>query len=125
MGQQFRLITRPARVAGPSTPGMDRFTAVATDTMWAGGARTEPGMVSAWHHHGEQESAIFVVSGALRMEFGPDGASALDAGPGDFVYVPSHAVHRESNPSDEPADIIVVRAGSGPSVMNVEGPEQR
>jgi uncharacterized RmlC-like cupin family protein len=62
------------------------------------------------------------LTGALLMEFGPGGSSAVEAGPGDFVYVSKGAVHRESNPSAEPADIIVVRAGSGESTINVDGP---
>ena len=110
------------RVDGPSTAGMVRSQAVVSERMWAGLVRTEPGMVSGWHHHGDHESAIFVVSGMLRMEFGPGGGEAFDAVPGDFVYVPEGAVHRESNPSDEPADIVVVRAGSGESVFNVDAP---
>ena len=122
-GRMVRKVSAAERVSGPSTPGMDRFTAIETGHMWAGGARTEPGSVSSWHHHGEQESAIFVLSGALRMEFGPGGSETFDAGPGDFVHVPSGAVHRESNPGTEPADIVVVRAGEGPSVVNVDGPE--
>src|SRR5262249_47187556 len=104
-------------------PGMARSEAVATAGMWAGRVRTEPGLVSGWHHHGEQESAIFVVSGYLRMEFGPGGAETFDAGPGDFVYVAKGAVHREGNPSQEPADTVVVRAGAGESVINVDGPD--
>jgi uncharacterized RmlC-like cupin family protein len=56
------------------------------------------------------------------MEFGVDGSQSIHAGPGDFVYVPKGAVHRESNPSSEPADIVVVRAGSGESTFNVDGP---
>jgi hypothetical protein len=31
-------------------------------------------------------------------------------------------VHRESNPSMAPADVLVVRAGSGESTFNVGGP---
>ncbi len=120
---QVRKISPAERLDGPSTPGMDRFTAVATDGMWAGGARTEPGMASGWHHHGDHESTIYVLSGALRMEFGQGGAETFDAGPGDFIYVPRGAIHRESNPSDESADIVVVRAGTGESVVNVNGPE--
>jgi uncharacterized RmlC-like cupin family protein len=102
---------------------MARLTAIETAGMWAGIARTEPGSISGWHHHGEPESAIFVLSGALRMEFGPGGSETFDAGPGDFVHVPRGAIHRESNPAAEHADIVVVRAGGGPSVVNVDGPE--
>ena len=82
-------------------------------------------MISGWHHHGAYESAIYVLSGALRMEFGPGGTEVLDAGPGDFVYVGAGAVHRESNPSNEESRIVVVRSGSGEPVMNVDGPPAR
>jgi uncharacterized RmlC-like cupin family protein len=121
---QILVVTPGDRTAGPPTPGMDRQKAFSTDHMWSGIARTEPGMVSGWHHHGEYETSIYVLTGALRMEFGPDGANVVEAGPGDFVYVPKAVVHRESNNSKEPADIIVVRAGQGESMVNVEGPVQ-
>jgi uncharacterized RmlC-like cupin family protein len=116
------VVTPGHRRPGPSTPGMERQEAFATDRMWSGVARTESGMVSGWHHHGEYETAIYVLTGSLRMEFGPDGSNTLEAGPGDFVYVPKGAVHRESNPAAEPADIVVVRAGRGESTINVDGP---
>jgi uncharacterized RmlC-like cupin family protein len=102
---------------------MSREEAVATSGMWAGLATTEPGMVSGWHHHGDYESTIYVLSGALRMEFGPGGTEVLEAGPGDFLYVAPGAVHRESNPTDEDSRIVVVRSGSGEPVFNVAGPD--
>lgn len=119
---QVLVSTPDDRRPGPSTPGMDRQEAFATEGTWSGFVRTEAGMVSGWHHHGEYESVIYVLTGALRMEFGPDGSNTVEAGPGDFIYVPKGAVHRESNPSAEPADIIVVRAGAGQSTFNVDGP---
>jgi uncharacterized RmlC-like cupin family protein len=111
------------RVPGQPTPGVTREQAVSTDRMWGGFATTEPGMSSAWHHHGGFETTIYVLTGALRMEFGPGGRELVDARPGDFVYVGEHAVHRESNPSPEPATIVVVRSGEGEVVVNVEGPD--
>ena len=119
---QIQVVTPGERTAGPSTPGMERQQAFATDAMWSGVVRTEAGMVSGWHHHGEYETTIYVLTGALRMEFGPDGSTTVTAGPGDFVHVPKGAVHRESNPSAGPADIVVVRAGRGESTINVDGP---
>ncbi len=116
------LVTPAQRTPGPATPGMDRQQAFATDRTWSGLVRTESGMVSGWHHHGDYETVIYVLRGALKMEFGPDGQAIVEAGPGDFVYVPKGAVHRESNPSSEPAEIIVVRAGIGESTFNVDGP---
>jgi uncharacterized RmlC-like cupin family protein len=121
---EIRLVKADERTPGPPTPGMDRQEAFATDGMWAGFARTEPRMRSGWHHHGEYESAIYVVSGALRMESGPGGTSVVDAGPGDYLLVPRHVVHREGNPGDEPGDIVVVRAGEGESLFNVDGPAE-
>ena len=119
---QILVVTPGDRTPGPSTPGMDRQEAFATDRMWSGVARTEVGMVSGWHHHGEYETTLYVLCGALRMQFGPDGLTTVEAGPGDFVYVPKGVVHRESNPSAERADILVVRAGRGESTINVDGP---
>ena len=116
-------ISPDERVEGQPTPGMTREQAIQTDGMWAGSVRTDAGMVSGWHHHGAYESAIYVLGGALRMEYGPNGEETFDAGPGDFVFVGKDVVHRESNPSDEDATIVVVRAGEGEPVVNVEGPE--
>jgi uncharacterized RmlC-like cupin family protein len=116
------VVTPGERRAGPATPGMVREEAFAGERMWSGTARTEPGMVSGWHHHGGYETTIYVLSGALRMEFGPGGADTVEAGPGDFVYVPRGVVHREANPSGEPADLVLVRAGQGESTVNVDGP---
>jgi uncharacterized RmlC-like cupin family protein len=117
-----RLVRPAERTEGAPTPGMRREQALATDGLWAGYVTTDAGAVSGWHHHGEYETSIYVVSGALRMEFGPGGAEVLEAGPGDFLYVAPHAVHREGNPSDETSALVVVRAGEGEPVVNVDGP---
>jgi len=39
-------------------------------------------------------------------------------------YVPPHTVHREGNPTSAEAAVIVVRAGSGEAVFNVDGPDE-
>ena len=106
----------------PPTPGVVREEAIAFEGMWGGIARTEAGMITAWHHHGDYDTAIFVVSGVMRMESGPGGTVAVEAGPGDFVFVPKGAIHRESNPGDAESQVVVVRAGTGPPVINVDGP---
>ena len=124
MSGGVRRVVPEERVEGAATAGMIREEAVATDRMWAGLVRTAPGMVSGWHHHGSYETAIYVVSGALRMEFGPGGAEGLEGRPGDFLYVAPGAVHRESNPDDQESHIVVVRSGSGAPVVNVDGPSR-
>ena len=117
------LVTPDERRPGPATPGMDRQQATSSDRMWSGFVRTEAGMVSGWHHHGDHETVVYLVAGSMRMEFGPGGERSVDAGPGDFLVVPPHTVHRESNTSSEPSDAIVVRAGTGESTVNVDGPD--
>ena len=123
MSTGVRRIRPHERTEGPATAGMIREEAVATESMWAGFVRTAAGMVSGWHHHGAFESVIYVATGALVMEFGPDGGETLEARPGDFLYVAPGAVHRESNPTQDESHIIVVRSGSGEAVINVDGPE--
>lgn len=66
----------------PATPGVVREEAVAVEGMWAGVAITEAGMTSGWHHHGDYDTTVYVVSGALRMESGPGGEAVVEAGPG-------------------------------------------
>jgi uncharacterized RmlC-like cupin family protein len=108
---------------GPSTPGMSRRQAVATDVVWAGLVHTQPGAVSGWHHHGDHESVIYVLSGALRMESGEHGADVFEALPGEFIHVPPYCIHREGNTTDRLATLVVTRSGQGESVLNVDGPE--
>lgn len=115
-------ITEQERRPGAPTPGMDREEAVATETTWGGFLRTDAGTVSGWHHHGEYESVIYVLGGKLRMESGPGGASFVEAGPGDFLFVPRRSIHRESNPAEVELTAVVVRSGRGEAVVNVEGP---
>ena len=104
------------------TPGMTRRLATHAEGMWSGTVDTEPGAVSGWHHHGEYETTLYVVSGRLRLESGPGGARVVEAGPGDFLRVPAGAVHRESNPSSEPARAVIVRCGTGDPTYNTDGP---
>ena len=56
------------------------------------------------------------------MESGPGGESLVEARPGDFLYVPEEAIHRESNPGEDESQIVVVRVGHGPTVINVDAP---
>ena len=58
------------------------------------------------------------------MESGVHGHDVFDAVPGDFVYVAPHTIHREGNVTDDVAVLVVTRSGRGPSVVNVEGPDE-
>ena len=93
---------------------MHREEAIATGGMWSGLLRTEAGLNSGWHHHGDYESSIYVISGTVRLEFGPDGAEAVDASAGDFVYVPKGVVHRTRAPV-RTAMLMIESAGVNPT----------
>lgn len=124
MSRLYRVQPSERRPDEYVTPGMVREEAIATEGLWSGFVRTPGGSVSGWHHHGDHETSIYLVAGAMRMEFGPDGRELIDLTPGDFCYVPAGIVHRESNPSDEESQAVVVRAGKGPPTVNVDGPEE-
>ena len=121
---KIRVVRAGELRPGQPTAGMVREEAFGTGSIWAGLVRTEPGMRSGWHHHGTHETAIYVLSGRLRMESGPGGSETVEAGPGDFIHVPAEAVHRESNPTEEQAVAVIVRSGTGEVVVNVDGPDQ-
>ena len=118
----MRLIPASDRHESDPTPGMIREQAIRTEGMWAGYVRTEAHATSGWHHHGDHDTAIYVLNGTLRLESGPGGAEVVEARAGDFVHVPKGAIHREANPDDTESRIVVVRAGTGVPTINVDGP---
>ena len=120
--QPVRLVAGDDLTAADPTPGMRRQLAMHDEGMWTGVVDTEPEAVSGWHHHGEHETTLYVVSGRMRLESGPGGEDVVEAGPGDFLRVPAGAVHRESNPGSEPSRAVIVRCGTGEPTINVDGP---
>jgi uncharacterized RmlC-like cupin family protein len=123
MTEPLRIIRKDAIETGPQTAGMTRKTAVAEGDVWMGEVHTEPGSMSGWHHHGEHTTYGQVISGSVRVEFGPNGSETLEGHAGDFFVVPPHTVHREGNPGTEEQVLIAIRIGTGSPVTNVEGPE--
>jgi len=96
---------------------------VGAESLWFGYVELAPGATSAVHHHGESESAIYVVSGHARFWAGDDLGSRQDADAGDFVWVPPHEVHVESNRSDdEPVRMVVCRSTQEAIVVNLPNP---
>jgi uncharacterized RmlC-like cupin family protein len=97
-------------------PGMKRAEAVSTrtvgsTTVWMGQIYVAPGSTSGDHHHGDTETAIYVVSGHPVFVFaeGPDEVR-IEAEPGDYVFVPPFAPHREENPGPEEAIVVLARS---------------
>ena len=106
------------------TAGMLRSEAFAQGEVWAGSVIMEAGAMSGWHHHGVNDSYLYVVSGSARFEYGEGGSESVEAGAGDFVFIPAHTVHREVNPGDARSMVALFRVGGGEPVFNVEGPDK-
>jgi uncharacterized RmlC-like cupin family protein len=84
---------------------------VGAEKMWMGQAHLQPGADSGNHHHGETESAIYIVSGHPVFVFAQDGEEVrLTPEPGDYVFVPPWTPHREENPGDEEAVVVLARS---------------
>jgi uncharacterized RmlC-like cupin family protein len=107
------------------TPGMQRFEALSarcggTTKLWLGENHVGPRMSSGDHHHGEAETGIYVVSGHPVFVFLEDGVERrIEAGPGDYVFVPPYVPHREENPHAEPAVVVLARSTQEAIVVNL------
>ena len=78
-------IIRAAEAApspGPPTPGMDRRQLLEHDDRWFGWVRTDAGTDGGWHHHGDRDSYVYVLRGAVRIDFGPGGREHVEAARG-------------------------------------------
>jgi uncharacterized RmlC-like cupin family protein len=105
------------------TPGLHRRTAFEDETAWAGVAHADAHTFSGWHVHPGHDTFALVLGGILRIEFGPGGDESVEAGPRGMVKIPKGVVHREGNPGDDPSETVVFRTGTGPLVVNVDGPD--
>ncbi|MGH2355316.1 MAG: cupin domain-containing protein [Chloroflexota bacterium] len=104
------------------TSGMVRQELVSAPGTWIGITRAAPGLASGWHHHGDYDTYVYVLSGTARLEFGPAGREACDGEAGDLLVVPKGVVHREVSPAGVEAVALIVRVGSGDPVFNVDRP---
>jgi uncharacterized RmlC-like cupin family protein len=106
--------------------GMRRLAGISgalsgSEGIWMGQTHVAAGLRSANHHHGESETAIYVVSGHPVFVFLSDGAETrIQTSPGDYVYVPPFVPHREENPSpDEDATVVIARTTQEAIVVNL------
>ena len=123
----------PIRIVSPAgfdpgtaqTPGSVRLAAVSPQlgiesTLWGGLFEVEPGARTGVHHHGEQQTIAYVLSGVCEVRWGARGEYSASAKAGDFIHVPAFLPHMEINPSDaEPFRWVVVRSTATPIVVNL------
>ena len=106
------------------TPGSERREAIApalgiASTIWGGLFEVEPGARTGIHHHGEQETIAYVLSGVCEVRWGAKGEFKAQAKAGDFIHVPAFLLHMEINSSkQQPFRWVVVRSTATPIVIN-------
>jgi uncharacterized RmlC-like cupin family protein len=127
MQYQSIRVVRPAQFdnATVQTPGSQRFAAIHSGAgiespIWGGSFLVEPAARTGIHHHGEQHTITYVLSGTSYVRWGERGEYNATIEAGDFLYVPAWLPHQEINPSSEfPFQWIVVRSTSEPIVVNL------
>lgn len=108
------------------TSGMRRTEAIShratgSSALWMGQTVVEPRCGSAPHHHGESETAIYVVSGRPQFRFRDgDEEVVIRTAPGDYVFVPPFVPHVEENPHDEEAVVVIARSTQEAIVENLD-----
>jgi uncharacterized RmlC-like cupin family protein len=108
------------------TPGMRRLEAISgkhggSEVLWMGQTHVGGGARSGDHHHGESETGIYVVSGHPVFVFAEDGVERrIETEPGDYVFVPPFVPHREENPGDDEAVVVLARTTQEAIVVNLE-----
>ncbi|SDY86311.1 Uncharacterized protein, RmlC-like cupin domain [Modestobacter sp. DSM 44400] len=109
------------------TGGMTRREAISSRTvgaqrLWMGQTHVAPQTSSGDHHHGDSETAIHVLSGHPVFVFAEDGREVrLETSPGDYVFVPPFVPHREENPTEEKAVVVIARSSQEAIVVNLPG----
>ena len=108
------------------TSGMTRLEAISGKTVgcakvWMGQTHVAPATSSGDHHHGEAETAIYVLSGHPAFVFADgDREVRLEAEPGDYIFVPPWVPHREENQGEQAAVVIIARSSQEGIVVNLD-----
>src|ERR1700744_3083138 len=107
------------------TAGMTRREAVSgksvgAEKLWMGQTHVAAGAKSGNHHHGEAETAIYVVSGTPAFVFADgDEEIRLETTPGDYIFVPPYVPHRGENRGSGEAVVVIARSTQEAIVVNL------
>jgi len=89
--------------------------------VWMGQTHVAPATSSGDHHHGEAETAIYVLSGHPAFVFAEgDREVRLETEPGDYIFVPPYVAHREENQGEQEAVVIIARSSQEAIVVNLD-----
>ena len=120
-------IVRPEEFSGDTqqTSGSLRLAAISAgqnveSQLWGGIFVVEPGAKTGIHHHGNQDTIVYILEGESYVRWGERGEHSALAHVGDFVHVPAYLPHQEVNPSQrDPFRWVVVRSTPEPIVVNL------
>jgi uncharacterized RmlC-like cupin family protein len=120
-------VVHPAGLSSETqqTSGSLRMSAIAAmngiaSPLWAGIFEVEPSGQTGIHHHGEQDTIVYVLEGETRVRWGNYGEHSTIVRAGDFLHVPSWLPHQELNSSKQnPFRWVVVRSTPEPIVVNL------
>jgi len=87
--------------------------------IWMGRVSNDPGYASVPHHHGEAQTAGFVLKGRARISYGENFEQHVDMDEGDFIFVPPYWPHIEANRSDEEELVWLTARTPGNIVVNL------
>jgi uncharacterized RmlC-like cupin family protein len=108
----------PRGVVGGSE--ISQATTGATN-IFMGRFRVPPGAQSRPHYHENCESALYMLSGRIEIQWGDHLEDRVQVDPGDMLYVPPRQTHIVRNLSDsEAAEYVVAR--DSPTEDSVEVP---
>jgi uncharacterized RmlC-like cupin family protein len=127
MDYQPIQVIRPHQFASATaqTSGSLRLAAIHAGAgiespMWGGLFVVEPEARTGIHHHGEQDTIVYVLEGSSYVRWGQRGEFNATVHAGDFLHVPAWLPHQEVNPSaDTPFRWVVVRSTAEPIVVNL------
>jgi uncharacterized RmlC-like cupin family protein len=107
------------------TSGMRRLEAISnvrvgSEKLWMGQTHVDPATASGDHHHGEAETAIYVVSGHPEFVFLDEETAQevrIRTAPGDYVFVPPFTPHREENNDPEHEAVVVIARSTQEAIV--------
>ena len=123
-GEGIRVVRQGSK-DGERPQGVLGVGAVSHETVGAGGIfmarhRVPPGAHSDLHSHANCETAVYVLRGRGYAYGGEDMGEYVEAGPGDFVYIPANLEHVVGCPAGgEALEYVVARDAPGEVVVTL------
>ena len=123
-----RITPDQRQTSGGQHADMERSIAVSARTtgsvnLYSSVVTTAPGAKTRIHHHGPCETSIYILEGRARYTWGPTGLEqSMEAGVGDFLYIPAGEIHVEENAAaDEPLVVVLTRNCPDSHVVYLDG----